>query len=131
MLSQGNQGEVLAVTWLMSQGYDVALPIGSCSNYDVIAVIENRPVLVQVKTTRQRIGERCGVTVCTRGGNQSWNRIVKRFGPERCDFLYVHAADGRRWFIPSDRVDGETAIIVGGPKYADFELEPGAPLTLS
>lgn len=131
MITQGNQGEIEAIIWLRSQGYEILLPVGNCSDYDVVADMGGRLVRVQVKTTRQRIGERFGVTICTRGGNQSWNRIVKRFSPERCDYLFVHAADGRRWFIPSGRVEGETAIVIGGPKYAEFEVEPGTPLTLS
>lgn len=131
MLSQGDQGEYSAIAWLGSTFRTVSVPLGNCSDYDVVADIDGRLVKVQVKTTRQRIGERFGVTVCTRGGNQSWNRIVKRFSPDRCDFLFVHAADGRRWFIPADRVEGETSIVVGGPKYAEYEVDRGPPLTLS
>ena len=68
------------------------------------------------------------VAVCTRGGNQSWNKIAKRFDRNRCDHVFVHVADGRRWFIPSARIEGETSIVVGGRKYAEFEVEPGSPL---
>lgn len=71
------------------------------------------------------------MTLCTRGGNQSWSGLVKRFSADRCDFLSVHTADGRRWFIPSTAVEGGTAIVLGGPKYAAFEVDRGEPLTLS
>jgi hypothetical protein len=54
-----------------------------------------------------------------RGGNQSWTGIVKRMDASRCDYLFVHVGDGRRWFIPSERVEGTTSICLGGPKYAD------------
>ena len=67
------------------------------------------------------------VALCTRGGNQSWSRIVKRFSPTRCDRLFVLVADGRRWFIPAAIVAGTTAITLGGPKYAEYEVEPGRP----
>ena len=66
--------------------------------------------------------------LCTRGGNQSWNGETKRFDPRRCDFVFVHVGDGRRWFIPASRVEGETAIVLGGRKYAQFEIESGPPL---
>ena len=46
----------------------------------------------------------------------------------RCDFLFVLVGDGRRWFIPSDRVGGGNAILLGGPKYAEFEIERGRPI---
>jgi hypothetical protein len=39
----------------------------------------------------------------TRGGNQSWNGLVKCFSASRCGFLFVLVADGRRWFHPFER----------------------------
>jgi hypothetical protein len=84
---------------------------------------------VQVKTSTQLVNERWLVSLCTRGGNQSWNGIVKRFSPARCDFLFVLVADGRRWFIPAGAVDGGTGLNLGGPKYSEFEIDSGRPLT--
>ena len=52
---------------------------------------------------------------------------MKHFGPERADYLFAHVADGRRWFIPATAVAGGTAILLGGPKYAEFEVERGRP----
>ena len=71
-------------------------------------------------------------TVCGRalhrGGNQSWNGVVKRLDATRCDYLFVHVGDGRRWFIPARALGGGSAIALGGPKYAEFEVERGTPL---
>ena len=53
---------------------------------------------------------------------------MKRLDPSRYDFLFVLAGDGRRWFIPSSRVDGGSGLRLGGPKYAEFEVEPGDPI---
>jgi len=66
--------------------------------------------------------------VSTSGGNQSWNRVVKLLDTSRFDYLFVLVGDGRRWFIPSDRVEGSTALRLGGPKYAEFEVERGEPI---
>ena len=63
-----------------------------------------------------------------RGGNQSWSGLVKRLDQKRCDYLFVHVADGRRWFIPAAAVDGGTHIVLGGPKYAAFEVDRGPPI---
>lgn len=52
---------------------------------------------------------------------------MKRFSADRSDFVFAHVADGRRWFIPSREIGGETGIRLGGPKYAAFEVEPGRP----
>jgi hypothetical protein len=68
------------------------------------------------------------VTLCTRGGNQSWNGLVKRFSSSRCDRLFVAVADGRRWFMPAHAVSGGSGILLGGPKYAEYEVAPGRPL---
>jgi hypothetical protein len=96
MMSQGNQGELFAIVWLKGQGWNIALPIGNCSDYDVVADLGTRLAKVQVKTTRVLRGNRWDVTLATRGGNQSWSGLVKNFSATRCDFLYVHTAIGRR-----------------------------------
>jgi hypothetical protein len=93
-----------------------------------MAELDGRPVRVQVKTSRCFVRKRWDVTLCTRGGNQSWNGIVKRLDPSRYDFLFVLVADGRRWFIPSERVEGGSGLRLGGPKYAEFEVERGDPI---
>jgi hypothetical protein len=67
--------------------------------------------------------------VCTKGGNQSWSGVVKRLDQSRFDVLFVLVGDGRRWFIPSHAVAGGTGILLGGPRYADFEAEPDSPLS--
>ncbi len=46
----------------------------------------------------------------------------------RCDRIFVHAGDGRRWYLPVTALGGSSAICLGGPKYSEFEIEPGEPL---
>jgi PD-(D/E)XK endonuclease len=127
---QGNAGELSAIVWLMEVGAVVAKPFVEVSDYDLIAdFLDGRPPLrVQVKTSTNWERGRFSVAVCTRGGNQSWNRIVKKMDASRCDYLFVHVGDGRRWFIPAAAIGGGVSIRVGGPKYADYEVEPGSPL---
>ena len=79
-------------------------------------------------TSRCFVKGRWDVTLCTRGGNQRWNGLVKRLDASRYDFLFVLVADGRRWFIPSDRVEGGTGLRLGGLKYEEFEVERGDPI---
>jgi hypothetical protein len=127
-LEQGDLGELSAMEWLASVGAHVAVPVGHSPDWDLIAELDGRLLRVQVKTCTSRPRGRWVVAVCTRGGNQSWNGIVKRMDSSRCDYLFVLVGDGRRWFVPSDRVDGTTAICLGGPKYAEYEVERGRPL---
>ena len=85
--------------------------------------IDHVPLRVQVKTTGQFVKGRRSVSVCTRGGNRSWNGVVKRMSPDRCDRLFV--GDGRQWFIPAAAVAGGVGLLLGGPEYARYEVERG------
>ena len=114
--------------WLAMRGARVAIPMGHSPDWDLIAELDGRLLRVQVKTSTVFRGGRWEVTLCTRGGNQSWNGLVKLLDPSRCDCLFAQVADGRRWFIPSDSIDGGSKVALGGPKYARFEVEAGKPL---
>jgi PD-(D/E)XK endonuclease len=113
--------------WLGSQGYAIYLPIGHSPDCDLIAERDEALLRVQVKTTTRYRNRRWEVMLCTRGGNQSWSGTTKLFGANRCDRLFVLTAGGRRWFIPSTAVGG-SGVVLGGPKYAAFEVEPGRRL---
>jgi PD-(D/E)XK endonuclease len=114
--------------WLTSRGAKVSRPIGHCPDYDLIADFGDRICRVEVKTCTRRQRNRWHVQLCTHGGNQSWSGTVKLFDTERCDFLFVHVGDGRRWFVPAAALEGGRAVTLGGPKYADFEVDPGPPI---
>jgi hypothetical protein len=125
---QGDIGELSAIGWLIDQGAKVYLPLGHSADVDVVADWGDRLVRVQVKTSTVARKNRYEVTIATRGGNRSWNGVSKLFRHERCDYLFVHVGDGRRWFIPSSAVEGGSGILLGGPKYAAYEVEPDRPL---
>jgi hypothetical protein len=125
---QGDLGELSAMEWLGSRGYGVCIPIGHSPDYDLVADDGEALLRVQVKTTTRHRKRRWEVMICTRGGNQSWNKTVKWFSCSRCDRLFVLAADGRRWFIPAEEVGARSGLRLGGPKYAEYEIEPGRPL---
>ena len=115
--------------WLVSEGYALYLPLGHSPDTDLVAERDGRLIRVQVKTTtRREMSGNYTVAICTRGGNQSWNKIVKRFAASRCDYLFVLVANGRRWFIPSEAIEATTCIVLGGAKYAEYEVEQGRPI---
>jgi hypothetical protein len=124
---QGDLGEFSAIAWLLEHDYPVWMPLGHSPDYDLVTEIDGQLARVQVKTTRRRNKNRFHVMLCTKGGNQSWNGVVKHFSAARCDWLFVLVADGRRWFIPTSEIGGGTAIVLGGPKYAAYEVERGRP----
>ena len=104
------------------------VPIGHSPDYDLVADFGAGLIRIQCKTSSVFGNGRWDVTTCTRGGNQSWNGMVKRLESARYDQLFVLVADGRRWLIPSDRVEGGCGVRLGGPKYQAFEIETGRPL---
>jgi Holliday junction resolvase-like predicted endonuclease len=127
--AQGDIGESSAIQWLVRQGAFVYTPLFRSPYCDLIADMAGRLVRVEVKTSQSKTPPgNWAVAICTRGGNQSWSGMTKRFDPSLCDFLFVHVGDGRRWFIPAARVEASTAIVVGCAKYAEFEIDPAEPL---
>ena len=114
--------------WLISAGATVSLPFGHSPDYDLVADFRGCLIRVQVKTCRYFVNNRWQVTLCTRGGNQSWNGQVKTLDPTKYDYLFVCVADGRRWFIPARRLGGGSGLMLGGPKYELYEVERGAPM---
>jgi hypothetical protein len=125
---QGDAGELSALQWLISRGASVYLPFGHSPDVDLIADLDGRLVRVQVKTTTFFRDGRFELTLATRGGNQSWNGVVKTLDASRCDYVFAHVGDGRRWFIPATELGGGSGILLGGPKYAEFEVESGDSL---
>ena len=121
---QGDLGERSAMLWFWAKGASVFIPLFHCRDFDLIADWGEGLARVQVKTSNFRQNRRWKVAVCTRGGNRSWNGLVKRLDPARYDYLFVVVGDGRRWLIPAEEVGGGNAIMLGGPRYAEFEIDP-------
>jgi len=127
---QGDAGELSALAWFIEHGWKVFLPFGHSPDIDLVARREGEMIGVQVKTSAFERNGRYDVRLCTSGGNQSWTGVIKHFAPERCDFLFAVLRDGRRWLIPSSVVSGGRGIMLGGPKYAQYQVETGPPLSV-
>jgi hypothetical protein len=125
---QGDQGELSAIVWCTEQGAAVLLPLGHCREYDLVADFGDGPNRVQVKTSSLFRKGRWEIAVATRGGNRSWSGLVKYLDPSNYDYLFVLVGDGRRWFIPAENVEATSGLRLGGPKYAQYEIEPGQPI---
>lgn len=130
---QGDLGEASAIEWLTSVGALVLIPLGHSPDFDLVAEAHGRLLRVQVKTSTQRLatagGEaRSAVALATSGGNQSWTGTRKKIDPRSFDYLFALTGDGRRWFIPSSMLEARASITLGGPKYSEYEVEPGRPI---
>lgn len=115
-----------AAEWLTRTGYGVWIPLCHSPDVDLIAQREDSYHRVQVKTTTVFRNGRFAVSLATKGGNQSWGGRVRTLDATRYDYLFVLVADGRKWFIPAARVGGRSELLLGGPKYAQFEVDSDA-----
>jgi hypothetical protein len=125
---QRDAGELSAIEWFVSKGAHVYLPLGHSPDADFVAELGGRLLRVQVKTSSCFLKGRWSVTLATRGGNQSWSGQVKRLDPSRFDRLFVVAGDGRRWCLPAEDLAAASGMLLGGPKYARFEVGRGSAL---
>ena len=48
--------------------------------------------------------------------------FLKTIDPSRYEYLFVLVGDGRQWFIPAAQIMAKTMVLLGGPKYAAFEV---------
>ena len=131
---QGDLGEASAIEWLTSVGALVLLPVGHSPHYDLVAEANGRLLRVQVKTSTalrvtSRGEQRFSISLVTCGGNQSWNGVAKGIDADRVDYLFALTGDGRRWFIPTAMLEAHGTIALGGPKYSEFEIDPGRPIS--
>ena len=104
---QGDCGEFSAIGWFLSRGAKVFLPFEHSPDVDLVADLGDRLLRVQVKTStvlpQQPLRRsRSPRAAATRAGAAS----SSKFSPTQCDYLFVHVGDGRRWFIPSEAVEG-------------------------
>lgn len=121
---QGDLGEAAAIEWLTRVGATVWVPLFHSADADLIAQLDDRLLRVQVKTCAKRTpAGHFEVQICTYGGNRSWNGLVKYLDASRCDYLFVLVANDRRWFIPVDALECRRCVTLGGPKYAEYEID--------
>jgi hypothetical protein len=111
-----------AIAWLTRAGFGVWVPLGHSPDSDLIAQRDDRLLRVQVKTSTALRNDRYEVSLATKGGNRSWSGRVKTLDPSRYEYLFVLVGDGRQWFIPAAQIAAKTMVLLGGPKYAAFEV---------
>ena len=78
--------------WFWAQGAAVFVPLGHSPDYDLVADWGEGAMRVQVKTSPVVVKNRWRLAVCTMGGNQSWNGLVKRLDPSRYDYHFALGA---------------------------------------
>lgn len=118
---QGNIGEAAAILYFARLGYIVSKPLFENTPYDLI--VDNGEGLqrVQVKTSNSLRKGNFRVELRTKGGNTSWNGVVKCVNSEQCDLLFVYCEDQAQYLIPVAVIDGRTMVTLG-PAYAEYKV---------
>jgi hypothetical protein len=130
---QGDLGEASAIEWLTSLSATVLIPFGHSPDFDLFAESNGRLLRIQVKTSTQsrlRVDghNRSAVTLATSGGNQSWTGVrepLDRRDSTISSCTRAMAVGGSSLLTV---IEAQTAITLGGPRYSEFEIEPGRPI---
>lgn len=121
---QGDIGLGSAIAHFTKMGFTVCLPLTDSQDYDLVVEVDGKLNKVQIKTSslKTAYGEIYTVGLRVLGGNQSWNGVAKHFDNTKVDYLFILLEDGRKYLIPSSKIDSKSSINVGGEKYKEFEV---------
>ena len=111
-----------AISYFLSENYEVCLPIGDKRDYDL--VIEKSGLLsrVQVKYAGLYPGKStCRAALRIMGGNQSYN-YAKTYTDDAFDYLFVYTAKDECFLLPWKDVRVRNEISVEAPKYKVYKL---------
>lgn len=118
---QGNIGEAAAILHFTKIGAKVSKPLFENTPYDLIVDLEGVLQRVQIKSTSYQRDSTFQVELRTKGGNKSWNGIVKFADSSGCDTLFVYCTSGDSYLIPVEVFDGQGQISLG-EKYRVYRL---------
>lgn len=99
---QGDICESLAIFYYTSLGFIVSKPINHSSYYDLI--IDDGKILkkVECKSSRFKANKKSySVSLVTNGGNQSFNKIVKKIDSSKVDEIFIMDGDGHYYIFNS------------------------------
>lgn len=116
---QGDLGVAIAIAYYTSIGAAVSVPLGDSTRYDLIIDRRNLTPLerVQVKSTRYKNRVSYEVQLATAGGNQSWNKQVKKLSAEECEEVFILVVPTQECYVfPSSVLDGKSSLCLSKDK---------------
>lgn len=115
--AQGNVGLGLAISYFVSHGYTVSIPLNDCQKYDLI--VENGKLSrVQVKTATQRVDNAWRVELRTSNSTKSGN-VSRPFDKTKSEILFIVCDDGTQYLIPTEDFE-PVSVVRLGPKYSNY-----------
>jgi hypothetical protein len=113
-----------AISYFLSQSYEVCLPIGDKRSYDLVVEKEGQMSRVQVKHGGLYNGStKCMVALRVMGGNQSYF-TAKKYQAHDFEYLFVHTAKGESYLLPWDNlIVGKSVLSIEAEKYRSFKID--------
>lgn len=110
---QGDVGLGQAIAYFTGMGYSVSIPLTESQRYDLIVDDGDQLYRIEVKTTRHKKGNAFVVLLSTQGGNQSWDRTIRKFSSKDADYLFITTEEGTAYLVPSSVVDDKGSLRLG------------------
>ena len=112
--AQGDNCEAFAVFYYASLGHTVSKPLNHSTYYDLIVDVDGVLKKVECKssTHKQKNCKSYTVSLRTTGGNQSWNKVVKKIDSSKVDEIFILDGDGYYYIYDSVKLHGKTAVNV-------------------
>lgn len=109
--AQGNIGVAQAIAHYSTKGFEVLVPLGDNTKYDLV-VDEGRSLLkVQVKTTQYFRKGSYIVSLRTNGGNRSGSSKVSYINAVDTDFIFIYVVPtGEKYIFPVIELEGKAHV---------------------
>ncbi len=120
---KGDLAAAYAISYFMTNGYEVCLPIGDKRPYDLIVELGGVLSRVQVKYAGWYSGDgKYKAALRTMGGNQSYY-TAKKYTENDFDLLFVYVENGRTFLIPWPELSIRNSLAIEASKYAKYEVK--------
>jgi hypothetical protein len=117
---RGDKALAQAISYYLSNGYEVNLPVGDKRSYDVVIEKDGHLERVQVKYAGYYPAKkRCFVGLRVTGGNQSYH-YAKKYSDDEFEILFVYTEKGKRYHIPWSGVKARSELSIDNQKYDRF-----------
>ena len=119
---KGDVAVGFAISYYLSHGCEVCLPIGDKRPYDFIVERSGDLMRVQVKYAGfYKPENRCVAALRVMGGNQSFYS-AKRYAQDAFDLLFVHTARAENYEIPWCEIGNKSTLTIECKWYKKYRV---------
>lgn len=110
---QGDVGTAHAITYFVTKGYTVSIPLSDSQTYDLIAEKDGFCNRVQVKTVFKRKENKYFYVELRTISNTRGKKLETRFlDKTKCDSVFILTSEDDRYIVPIESLTGLNGINV-------------------